>query len=408
MKRPPPWLFVLTGMPYGVVGAFASTVMPYLTSKANVEIGAIGWYGAALQLPTVLLFLYAPLVDLGPRYKSWLVIVSVIAAACLVASCLMPLPDHTTAFLLCAVAAQAISGLVGSCNGALMAATMSDAQRGKASGWYQIGNQSGGGLSAAIVIWMTGTGVDPGVIGGTLAVLMIVPALAALAIDEPVRTLEPAGVVFRRTLADVKAILSSKLGLTGLALCVSPVGTSALSYYFAGMFKPYGVSAGTVALVNGLGSVAMTALGAFVGGYLCDRYNRRVLYLVGGALTALCGIAMALSPRTELTFILGVAVYMLLTGFGYAAFTAVVLETIGDSGSAAATKFSLYFAGGNAAILYVGLIDTRFEARHGVEGVIGSDAALNVAGVIVLGLAFWRLGSFGKWRHSVVPVNEAR
>ena len=146
VKRPPPWLFVLTGMPYGVVGAFASTVMPYLTSKANVEIGAIGWYGAMLQLPTVLLFLYAPLVDLGPRYKVWLVIVSVLGAACLVASCLMPLPDHTTAFLACALAAQTVSGLVGSCNGALMAATMTDAQRGKASGWYQVSNQSGGGL----------------------------------------------------------------------------------------------------------------------------------------------------------------------------------------------------------------------------------------------------------------------
>jgi hypothetical protein len=24
---------------------------------------------------------------------------------------------------------------------------------------------------------------------------------------------------------------------------------------------------------------------------------------------------------------------------------------------------------------------------------------LNIAGVVVLGLVFWRLGSFGKWRH---------
>ncbi len=388
-------------MPYGVVGAFASTVMPYLTSRAALDIGSIGWYGALLQLPTVLLFLYAPLVDLGPRYKHWLVIVSALGAALLVASCLMPLPQHTTAFLVCAAAAQTVSGLVGSCNGALMAATMSDAQRGKASGWYQIGNQSGGGLSAAIAIWMTGNDVEPGVIGATLAAMMILPSLAALAIPEPMRppSQQTAGASFRQTFADVKEILSSRLGLTGLALCASPVGTSALSYYFSGMFQPYGVSAATVALINGLGSVAMTALGAFLGGYLCDRYNRRVLYLIGGALTALCGIAMALSPRVELTFIIGVALYMLLTGFGYAAFTAVVLETIGRGGRTAATKFSMYFAAGNAAILYVGLIDTRFASRHGVEGVIASDAAMNLLGVVILALAFWRLGSFGKWRH---------
>jgi MFS family permease len=211
--------------------------------------------------------------------------------------------------------------------------------------------------------------------------------------------------VFRQTLADVKLILFSRLGLTGLGLCLSPVGTSALSYYFSGMFRPYGVSPGTVALVNGLGSVAMTALGAFVGGYCCDRYNRRVLYLIAGTLTALCGIAMALSPRTEMTFIVGVALYMLLTGFGYAAFTAVVLETIGKGGQAAATKFSMYFAAGNAAVLYVGLIDTRFESRYGVEGVIASDAAMNLLGVVILALVFWRLGSFGKWRHPVEPAD---
>ena len=53
----------------------------------------------------------------------------------------------------------------------------------------------------------------------------------------------------------------------------------------------------------------------------------------------------------------------------------------------------------NVGIAYVGLIDSRFEARHGVSGVVASDAILNLAGVIVLGFVFWRLGSFGKSRH---------
>jgi len=31
--------------------------------------------------------------------------------------------------------------------------------------------------------------------------------------------------------------------------------------------------------------------------------------------------------------------------------------------------------------------------------VVASDAVLNLIGVAILGLVFWRLGSFGKWRH---------
>jgi MFS family permease len=403
VKHPPPWLFVLTGMPYGVVGSFTGTVMPYVTERAGADVGSIGWYNALLYLPTVFVFLYAPIVDLGPRRKHWLVIVSALGAACLIASCLMPLPAHTTAFLLFAFGAQLISGLVGSCNGALMAVAMPDERRGQASGAYNIGNLSGGGLSATLVIWMVGHGVAPSTISVVLAAMMVIPSLAVLWVDEPARPRTAAGEVFGPMLGDVARVLFSRSGLTGIALCMSPVGTAALVNYFAGMSKPYGASANTVALVTGLGNVVLTALGAFAGGFLCDRYNRRVLYLVSGTLTALCGVIMAMSPRTELTYAVGVATYALITGFCYSAFTATVLETIGKGGKAAATQYSMFVAAGNLAILYVGLVDSRFDARHGVEGVITSDATLNIAGVVILALVFWRLGSFGKWRHPAEP-----
>jgi hypothetical protein len=111
---------------------------------------------------------------------------------------------------------------------------------------------------------------------------------------------------------------------------------------------------------------------------------------------------MALSTRDATTFIVGSLAYALITGFCFSAFFATVLETIG-TGKAAATKYSLYLAAGNAAIAYVGLIDSRFHEEHGVEGVVASDAALNLGGVIVLGTVFWLLGSFGKSHHKPVP-----
>lgn len=405
--HPPPWLFVLAGTPYGVVGQFTGLVMPYATEHAGEQLGSIGWYNALLFFPTFLLFLYAPIVDIGPRRKHWLVIVSAIGAACLIASFQMKLPDQIPAYLACAFAAQLISGLVGSCAGGLMATSMPDELRGRAGGWYNIGNLSGGGLFAASAIAMIHHGIDPRVIGGLVAVMMVVPAVAMLAIEEPPRPHVAPREVFRQTLREVGGVLTSRSGLTGIALSLSPVGSAALANYFSGMATPYGVSGDVVAVVTGGFSVGLNAVGALIGGYLCDRFNRRVLYLLAGALTAACGIAMALSPRAASTYIVGVTVYALITGFCYAAFTAYVLETIGKSDRTAATKYSLFTAASNFAITYVGWIDTRFNERHGVEGVVASDAALNLIGVVVLAVVFWRLGSFGKWRHPAEPAEPA-
>ncbi|MDB4961157.1 MAG: major facilitator superfamily 1 [Myxococcales bacterium] len=386
-------------MPYGVVGSFAGSVMPYLTRNAGVEVESIGWYGTLLFIPPMLQFLYAPIVDVGPKRKHWLVIVAALGAAFLVGACVMPLPEHMTAFLAFAVAAQLISGLVGACNGGLLAVTMPDDLRGRAGAWYNVGNLSGGALAAWVAISMTSAELDPLVIGLTLAAMMVLPSLVILWVHEPPRdNIATAREVFSTTLRDVKTVLFSKTGITGVLLCLSPVGTASLMNYFTAFGPDYDASPFLVGITSGPAQAVLTATGALAGGYLCDRYNRRAMYLLAGTLTALVGIAMMLSPRTEVTFAWGVMTYMLVTGFCYSAFTATVLETIGKGGKAASTQYSLFVAAGNAAIAYVGFIDTRFHKKHGVEGVIASDAALNLAGVVVLGLVFWRMGVFAKRR----------
>jgi MFS family permease len=394
---------VLTGTTYGVVGAFP-VVVAFATERAGKQLDSIGWYNSLLFVPTFLLFLYAPIVDIGPRRKHWLVIVATIGAACMFAAFQMQLPDQIPAYLTLGFTAQLISGLVGSCSGGLMAASLPDELRGKASGWYNVGNLSGGGLFAALEIELLGDGVDPRLLGAIAAAMMVLPVLVmAIRIDEPPRPHAAARQVFRQTLREVGGVVLSRSGLTGIALSLSPVGTVALSNYFSGMSTSYGVSPRIIAVVTLISNVGMNALGALVGGYLGDRLNRRVLYLIGGTLSATCAIVMALSPASATTYVIGVITYALITGFCYAAFTAYVLETIGKSDRTAATKYSLFTAAANIAITYVGFIDTRFYEHHGVAGVVASDAAFNLIGVVVLGLVFWRLGSFGKWRHPSDP-----
>jgi MFS transporter, PAT family, beta-lactamase induction signal transducer AmpG len=415
-KPPPPWLFGLTVIPYGVVGAFAGALMPYLARRAGIEVEDIGWYVTLLLLPPMLQFLYAPIVDFGPRRKHWLVIVSVLSSLCILGACLTPLPGQLTLFLALAFAAQTISGLVGSCNGGLMATTIPDHLRGKAGAWYNVGNLCGGGISAAIAVYMTGHGVAPLAIGGLLAAMMIIPSLAILFVDEPVREkVGTLGTALRSTGRDVGKVLFSRTGATGILLCLSPVGTAALVNYFGAIAEDYVRQPGMtkeildakvselLAFTTGPIAQILTAVGALVGGLLCDKTNRRAMYLLSGFMTAIVGLTMAVSPRTEMTFMVGVLTYALVTGFCYAAFTATVLETIGEGGAAASTQYTLFVAAGNTAIAWVGLVDSRFHKSHGVEGVIASDGLLNIGGVIILGLVFWMLGSFGKSRHVPPP-----
>ena len=145
-----------------------------------------------------------------------------------------------------------------------------------------------------------------------------------------------------------------------------------------------------VSFVNGYWSGLVTAAGSLAGGYLSDRMNRRHAYLLSGALTAICALGMMAAGLTPTVFAVGISVYVFVAGICYAAFSAMVLETIGTAGSTAATQYTLFTSAGNLAIAYVTAIDSRFHERHGPGGLLGVDAALNLAGIVFL-LVLFRL-----------------
>ncbi len=404
VKHPPPWLFGITGVPYGIVGGFCGTTMPFLTRKSGIDVGTMGWFGFAVMIPPMLQFLYAPIIDIGPKRKHWLIIVTVLGAACLCTAMMMPLPQHVMAFLGFTVAGQLISGLVGSCNGGLLATTIPDEKRGAAAGWINAGNLGGGALGSWVAIEMTARGAAPLTLGLVVAAMMIGPSLAALAIVEAERERRTVAEIFGGTLRDVWAVARSKPGYTGMLFCISPVGTAALINYFSGLAVDYHASEAMVAFVNGPVNGLLTAGGSLLGGFLCDRLNRRAMYLASGALTALCGLVMMVAPLEPNTYAFGVSAYLFIAGLCYASFSAVVLEAIGKAGRNAGTQYTLFTAAGNAAIAYTGLIDTRFHKQHGVRGLLAVDAGLNLVGVLILGVLIMTL--FRK-RQSEPPAQAA-
>jgi MFS family permease len=300
-------------------------------------------------------------------------------------------------------AGSVFNGLVGSCAGGLMATTLEDHERGKAGGWFNAGNLGGGALCAGLIL-MLAENNPKRVVGIMLVLTMVVPALVALFIPEPVQPREPFAIHMGKMLREVWATAKSRPGWTGMLFCISPVGTAALLNYFSAIAVDYQASPRMVAVVNGWVNGIITAIGSLLGGWICDRMNRKLAYLLSGALTAVVGLTMSLAPLSPNSYAIGVCVYLLVTGFCYAAFSAVALEAVGKAGASASAQYSLFLAAGNFAITYVGWADTRFHHSHGVRSLLRVDAGLNLLGVLVLGVVIYLVSR----RKPTLSANAAR
>ncbi len=387
-KHTPLWVFGFTSIPYGMAAAFALVVVPFLMRQQGLSMEKVGWFTTLAMFPTFTQILYSPIIDIGLRRRTWLVLLAGIGAICMCLACFSLSWGSSSwsiyGFLLFTVLGQIFSGLISSCNGGLMATTVADAERGKAGGFYNAGNLGGGALGAGLIILLLKY-LSLRTIGLLCLPLMMFPALMALLINEPIHPRRPAKEIFGTMFQEIAQTLRSRAGWTGLLFCLSPVGTVALTNNFSALAIDYHASPIMVAFVNGALNGLVSAVGSLLGGYLADRMNRRYAYLISGIVTILVTAGMMLGPLAPLTYAIGVTAYFFVAGFAYSTYSAVVLESLGKGGRSASTQYALFLAAGNLAITYVGFIDTRFSSTFGPKSVLAVDGLLNLLGVLVLG-----------------------
>lgn len=382
-RQAPPWIFGITNIPYGVAGTYAGVSMPFILRKAGLPIETIALLGALALLPAAYQLFWAPVIDLGIRRRSWLVLLSCLGSVCLASTMLLKLPENLAAYEILLIAGQALVGLVASCNGALVSITVDPKKRGRAAGWVNAANLGASALGGGVVLTLVNT-VSVQAAAIALVVMIVVPSLAALTIPEPPPLHEPLMQHLGNMRKEVWLAVRSRRGWSGLLFCISPVGTVALTNLFSGLGSEYHVSSKVVELVNGYGGGFVTAAGALAAGYMLDRIDRRKAYLLSGILTAICCVGMALAPLNSTSFVIGVLAYLLVAGLAYAAFSAVVYEIVGTAGSTASTLYSVFPAAGNQAIAYTLFLDGRAHRAWGTRGLLLSDAFMNLAGVLAL------------------------
>ena len=381
----------MLGLPYGISNAIITILTPFVLRKQGVPVDRIAEIVAIATIPAVWFFAYSPVVDLGLKRRTWIIMSAVTAGICCASATLLAGGSLSLLTILLFLASAA-SGLLSSAGGTLLSMLLPTVQ-GRASGWYQGGNLGGGAVGGGVAIWLAGVANLP-VLSLGVFLLVAGPVVAALWIEEGPRPRERHGAVsipalFKPLLRDLRAVFWSPRVLLGLVFFLSPAGSGAVANLISSVGPDYHAPDVEVLWITGIAGGLLSAVGALIGGYVSDRMNRMAAYALAGVLCAVFAIYMALARPNALTFGAGYSGYSIATGFGYAVFTALVLDVLGRRQHAAGTSYSILVASGNLPIIYMTYLDGVGYKHWGARGLMGMDALANGGAALVLLVVAW-------------------
>ncbi|MCZ8075037.1 MAG: MFS transporter [Paucibacter sp.] len=383
----------------GPTTGYTAVCLAYLLTQAQVGAESVAGLLALAYVPQTWKFLWAPVVDLSLSRKTWYVLglVGIVLSMLLVGSSPLNAASMTRLTIWVLVMGTASTFLAMAVD-SLMAHQTPEHAKGRAAGWFQAGNLGGGGLGGGAALWLIQSGaLSPQMGAAALAGLCVLCAWPIFWVSEGS---EPAaeqaegaapariGERLRETWADLWAVVRSRHGALAMLLVFLPLGTGSMSNMYSIMATEWQASANTVALVTGTVAGLLSALGCLVGGYICDRMNRQMAYVLFGLLLAGASVAMAVAPHTEWHFVLWTSLYSLITGLCYAGFSAVTLEAIGKG--AAATKYNLMASLSNTPIGWTTALYGWVFAQFGGRLTLLAELALTIPAAVLFIWVFRR------------------
>jgi hypothetical protein len=384
-KPPAPWLFSLLILPLGiVVVGFNFTAFPLLLVQAGVPVDRIASISSIINLPGVIGFLFAPVVDIKFRRRTWLVLASFGTA---LSACLyFPLIGASHLVLMSALILPGglITFLVGAACGGLIVKTLSESAQSKAAAWIMAGQLGGGALGAAVILWLAAR-VPIAAVGLCTAALVAVPGLLAFTIPEP---LPESSAWFQGRLPQIGkelwAVVRSPVRRWSTLLLLAPGGTGAAQSLLPAIASHYGVGTSGVMWMNGVAGGAMLALGSLSGALIPGDWDRRLTYAAAGLTNAIAAI-MLLAANRPSVYLAGTAFYLVTEGLCWARSTALMVEIVGVETRDASTLYSVLNAIVTIPLLYMIRLDGFGFSKFGTHGLLWTDAAANVLmfGVVV-------------------------
>jgi PAT family beta-lactamase induction signal transducer AmpG len=378
-------------LPFGISSGYVTVTLAYQFGKIGISMSDIAGLAIATLIIGVVKFILAPLVDGFLTLKKWCLLSGFFSAVGIFALGVLPIQATSLVplFWIILVGNIAVSFLGIAING-LAAHDIPEEMKGRVSGYLNTGNLGGAGVGGGVGLWLAEHLNSSWMPAAILAVACALCSLGLLFIKEQPSTIQhkEVGKTIKSLLKDLWLTLKGRMGILAMVLCFMPLGTGALQNLWAGAAGSWNASATTVEFVQGVFAGLITAGGCLLGGWICDRMNRQLAYLVFGLMMAICAVAMAYSPHTETMFIFWTSLYAFILGLSYSAFSAFVFEAIGKG--AAGTKYTMYACLSNFPILYMTKIEGwvfdskgKAEMFHGATGMLNIEALMGVIGVVI-------------------------
>jgi MFS family permease len=269
--RTHPWVFMVLILPFGIMSGYLTVTIGWQLATAGVSVGAIAALVAASFIPHTWKFLWAPIADTTLDHRRWYLITGILSAVGVVAIGLVP-PTQQNVPLLTAVVlvANLAVSVVGMTTQGMMAYGVPENEKGRAGGWFQAGNLGGSGLGGGAGLWLAERLPHPAAPGVILGIACGLCLLALPLVKEAAHE-KPSGSLAQRMAGvgkDIWHLACSKPGLLALILCFLPIGSGAASGLWSAVASDWNASANTVALVTGVFSGVIMAVGCLAVGEL--------------------------------------------------------------------------------------------------------------------------------------------
>jgi PAT family beta-lactamase induction signal transducer AmpG len=401
VRTPHTSVFMVLLLPFGISAGYVSVTLAYLLTHNGMTTTALGALVALTVWPQTWKVLWAPIVDTTLTSKIWYVIGAIGVGVPIIAVSMIKTPMAALPLLSALVVISSVASSLTSMASETFMAQLPRNLMGKASGWSQAGNVGGAGLGGGLGLYLAQHVHAQWVSGAALGLVCILCALPLIWMTAAPRTHVRPGVIatLREVVRDVWSVVGSRAGLLVIVLMLLPLGSGGAGNFWAAIAGEWRVNGDTVAMINGVANGVVSVIGSLIGGYLCDKMDRRTAYCLFGALIAVNLIAMTYAPRTPAVFIVSTLLYYAIIGACYAAYSAVVLEAIGKG--AAATKFNLMASVSNVPIAVMATADGWFHDKGGSKLMFFGEAGLSVAAAVFFGLLVL---ATRRWRPKPAPV----
>jgi len=452
------FLYVTEGIPVGFTATAVSTQM----RRAGVGADKISLFVGTLYLPWSFKFLVGPVVDLVysdrlGRRRAWIGAMQVLMALMLLGLMPVDFSAQLTLFTILVAVLNAFGATQDVAIDALAVGVLKEDERGLANGLMFAGAYSGQAVGGAGVLFLASfVGFSPTYLFVAGCVLMVTVFFVLPVREKPTAPLESepgevwhgiadkltahfgagsiwheradklaaffgAGSVWRRIMGEVSAycvtallaFFGNRASFAALGFALLPAGAYALSLALqANLAVELGLNDAQVGLLALLSTI-ISAVCCVVGGYLSDRFGRRVVMAICIVATTqptlwlawmmgrygwVMPINMELPdrpvapPALLVCFWAATLLYSAFQGLMYGVRTALFMDVCDPR--VAATQFTAYMALLNLVIFYSGAWQALVIGRYGYPATLTLDAALGLLCLFIL--PFTRRGPW--WR----------